>query len=67
MIDSPARREAARRLLRGDSIVFLLLEGRDKKANDAAAKLLGESMAGLQKSVRLPAPDGTVRVRMTCR
>jgi len=60
LIDSPVRREVARRLLKGDSAVFVLLESRAKdarKADDEAAKLLEETLAAMQKEIPLPPQD----------
>jgi hypothetical protein len=55
LVDSPARRTIAERLLNGDAIVFVLLEGSDATANDAAAALLEKELPRLAKVTRLPA------------
>ncbi len=66
LIDSPVRREVARRLLKGDSAVFVLLESRAKdtrKADDEVAKLLEETLAAMQKEIPLPPQDDSSDVR----
>lgn len=57
--DSPARREISRRLLAGDSAVWILLDGGDQARDDAAAALLETELRRLEKSLQLPAqaPD----------
>jgi hypothetical protein len=57
LLDSPVRRTIAARLLVGDAIVFILLEGSDKSANDAAAAMLDKELPRLSKVTRLPAPS----------
>jgi hypothetical protein len=60
LIDSPVRREVARRILKGESAVFVLLESRTKesrKADDEAAKLLEETLAAVQKEIPLLPQD----------
>src|SRR5262249_57715977 len=52
-----ARRQIAERLLTGDAIVFVLLEGSDKAANNAAAALLDKELPRLAKVTRLPDPS----------
>jgi hypothetical protein len=54
LLDSPARRELAQRLLRGDAIVWLLLESGDKEQDDRVAELLQTESRRLEKSVLLP-------------
>ena len=63
LIDSPARRELANRLLKGESAVFVLLESADKKADDQAAKLLQATLANMEKTLQLPVDDGTGQLR----
>lgn len=59
-LDSPARRQVARRLLGGDAVVFVLLEGGDKAEDDRLAALLETELKRLEKSLKLPGPvDGT--------
>jgi hypothetical protein len=54
LVDSPARREMVRRLTQGDSAVWLLLGGKQKERDDAAADLLASESKKLEKSIRLP-------------
>lgn len=59
LLDSPARRQVARRILEGDSAVFVLLEIGDAKQDDAAARLLESELKELEKALKPPAPpDG---------
>jgi hypothetical protein len=62
LVDSPARREVAHRLMQGDSAVFLFLESGQKEADVAAAQTLQTTLAKMEKSLQLPADDGTGRV-----
>ena len=59
LTDSPARREIAKRLLQGDSSVWLMLDSGDKAKDDAAAASLGAELKKLEQSLKLPAhaPD----------
>ena len=57
VLDSPARQETARRLLQGDSAVWLLIEGGEAAANDAAARLLDAELRKLEKTLKLPESD----------
>ena len=63
LVDSPARREVAHRLMKGESAVFLLMESGHKDADDAAAQLLQTTLAKMEKSLQLPPDDGTGRPR----
>ncbi len=66
LIDSPVRREVARRLLKDDSAVFVLLESHAKntrKADDEAAKLLEETLAAMQKEIPSPPQDDSSDVQ----
>jgi hypothetical protein len=56
-IDSPARREVARRLLAGEAAVWILLESGDKTKDGAAAALLAEQFRWAEKELELPKPD----------
>lgn len=62
LVDSPARREIARRILKGQTAVWLLLESGDKTKDDAAAKLLKQQSQELAKMLKLPeiAPEDRV-------
>jgi len=54
LADSPARRTVAKRILEGETAVFLLLEGGRKDKDDAAAKLLQDELQRLQRHLKLP-------------
>lgn len=54
LTESPARKEIARRLLAGDSVVWLLLAGGDPAKDDAAEKLLKAELARLEGTIKLP-------------
>jgi hypothetical protein len=55
VVESPARREVARRILEGHSAVWVLLRSGDAAKDEAAEALLGRSLAGLEQSLELPA------------
>lgn len=57
LLTSPARRELTRRLLRGDSAVWLLVEAGDPGADAAAAQLLADQLKHLEATLRLPELD----------
>ncbi len=64
LVDSPVRRELVRRLIDGDSVVWILLETGDKQKDDTAAEMIKEKLKVLQKTLKLPAEqmiweDGT--------
>jgi len=54
VIDSPARQKIAKRLLSGDSSVWVLLESGDKKKDDVAAKTLETELAAMNEELKLP-------------
>jgi len=54
LLDSPLRREIAKRLLAGESAVWLLLDSSDQAAGDAAEGLLTNELAQLQQTLELP-------------
>ena len=54
VVDSPKRRELARRLLKGDSTVWLLLESGNKAKDEAASKKLIARITALEKELKLP-------------
>ena len=68
-VDSPVRRETVKRLLAGDSAVWICLESGNKEADDKAFKLLDAQLAKLGKELKLPEqtpedledPDSQVR------
>jgi hypothetical protein len=51
---SPARRELVRRIVSGDSAVWLFLESGDEKKDDAAAGFLRDELGKLEKELKLP-------------
>lgn len=57
LLDSPARRQIAKRIIEGEAGVFLVLESGDRAKDDAAADLLKTELARLEKVLKLPAPD----------
>lgn len=54
LLDSPARREIARRIWNGTSVVWVLLESGDAIKDADAARMLQASLARLEKSLKLP-------------
>lgn len=54
LIESPARREIARRLLAGDTAVWLLLESGDKQRDDALERALKAESTKLAQTLELP-------------
>ena len=57
LFDSPAKQELIRRLLNGDSIVWLFLLGENSEENAEAASLLQTQLKELKKTVKLPEED----------
>ena len=53
LVDSPARREIARRILAGETIVWLLLESGDRAADDRTAERVESRLRKLEKEVKL--------------
>jgi len=56
LLDSPARREIARRILGGESAVWVLLEGGDGESDEAAAELLEAKLREMERTLKLPVP-----------
>jgi len=54
ILDSPARREIAGRLLEGESAVWVFLESGDGEKDAAAAETLGECLSRMEETLRLP-------------
>jgi hypothetical protein len=54
ILDSPARSELRRRLLGGQTAVWVLLESGDAAKDAAAFATLGESMKAAQERLKLP-------------
>jgi hypothetical protein len=65
LTNSPARQELAKRLISGQTAVWLLLESGDAAADDQATALLEEQLKELQKTLELPeltaTPEDEVR------
>ena len=57
LMDSPARQELVKRLLAGDSTVFVVVESADKRANEAALAVLEKRIRYLEQVIRLPLID----------
>ncbi|MBI3830060.1 MAG: hypothetical protein HY291_11115 [Planctomycetes bacterium] len=57
LVDSPARRETARRILKGDTAVWLFLESGTKAKDDELFKMLQGQCEQLTKDLKLPPPD----------
>lgn len=54
LVDSPARREIAKRILAGESAVWLQIDGGDKAKDDSAFEILSRHLAQLNESITLP-------------
>ncbi|MBC8372125.1 MAG: hypothetical protein ISS69_04010 [Phycisphaerae bacterium] len=54
IIDSPVRKKIAKRLLSGDSTVWVLLESGDKGKDAAAAKMLETELGRMTRELQLP-------------
>lgn len=57
IIDSPMRKEVVKRLLDGESAIWILIECGNKKKDEAAAKLIAEQLKINQKELKLPEQD----------
>lgn len=57
LINSPARKQIAKRILSGETAVWILLESGNKKADDAAYDRLKRQLAIEQKTLKLPEID----------
>jgi hypothetical protein len=57
LLESPARRDIAQKLLRGDAVVWLLLESEDQRRNDQTARLVETELRNLEQSLALPEPS----------
>ncbi len=54
LVESPARRQIAQRLLSGDAVVWLLLESGDKQRDEAVTQLVQAELRKLETSLVLP-------------
>jgi len=59
LIDSPVRRQIAKRILSGETAVWILLESGDKKKDAAAYATLKRELAVQMKTLKLPEVDRT--------
>ncbi len=57
LVDSPVRRDLARRLLAGDTAVWVLVESGRKGEDDALAARLETRLRHLESVTKLPVPD----------
>jgi hypothetical protein len=57
LLESPVRRDIGERMLRGDAVVWLLLESGDQRRDDQAAQLLEAELRKLEQSLVLPEPS----------
>ena len=57
LTDSPGRREVAKRILAGDSAVWVLVESGRREADDDAAGLLKKRLTMIEAAAELPAID----------
>ena len=57
LLDSPVRREVCKRILHGDSIVWLVLESGDKKRDDEAVGMLQTEFDKLVQILKIPPVD----------
>ena len=57
LMDSPVRQELVKRLLAGDSTVFVVVESADKRANEATLAVLEKRIRYLEQVIRLPLID----------
>lgn len=58
LLDSPARKEISRRILDGDSAVWVLLEGGDTGKDEEAAARLESGLRAAETALELPAASG---------
>ena len=56
LVDSPARREIAEKILDDDSAVWILLESGNRANNNAAADMLEAQLKKMEETLRLPEP-----------
>ncbi|MCE5251327.1 hypothetical protein LLG96_14015 [bacterium] len=56
LVDSPVRREIARRILDGESAVWLLLESGDREKDNTASALLEAQLGEMGRTLKLPDP-----------
>ena len=54
LVDSPIRRKIAETIVKGGTAVWVLVDGGDRKKDDATAKRLAEQLAKMEKELELP-------------
>jgi hypothetical protein len=64
LVDSPARQEIRRRILQGESAVWVLLESGRAEQDDAADQLLRAQLEGMQQTMKLPERTGAPEDRV---
>ncbi len=57
LLDSPARREAARRILKGETAVWVFIEGGDKKLDNEKFQILEKNLSKAERTLKLPEVD----------
>jgi len=57
LLDSPLRKKITESILKGDSIVWILLKSGDKAKDDAAAEIMQGELKRLQAELKLPEID----------
>ena len=58
LLDSPIRKEIARRILKGDTAVWVLLESGIQQQDDAAARLLETQLKKMEENLEILSPEG---------
>ena len=57
LLDSPKRKQLGERLIKGESVVWILLESGNKETDDAAAKVMTDELERLKGELKLPEID----------
>ena len=65
LLDSPIRREIARRILNGEAAVWVLLESGIPQQDEAAARLLETQLKKMSENLKILAPEEDTLVDMT--
>ncbi|MEA3366672.1 MAG: hypothetical protein U9R68_01010 [Planctomycetota bacterium] len=60
LLDSPTRRQVAKRLLEGETAVFVFLESGDAKKDEAAVQRLAKDLKRMEELIEPPIPPGGV-------
>jgi hypothetical protein len=64
LTDSPARREVARRVMQGESVVWVYVETGDKERDDRTVERVESDLRQLEKKVSLPDADPEETVKL---